>query len=75
MAVAVPRSVGGIIEAGTFTVDAAAERSTPIGEITVVLTAGTARTVVFRWDGESNFVHLHCPAEDAVYPPGLSEVQ
>lgn len=74
VAVAVPRSVRGIIEAGTFKVDAPAEQSTAIGEITVALTAGTSRTVVLRWEGETNFVHLHCPAEDASYPPGLSEV-
>lgn len=74
VAVAVPRSVGGIIEAGSFTVDAPAEQSTLIGEISVVLTPGSARTVVFRWGGETNFVHLHCPAEGASYPPGLSQV-
>jgi hypothetical protein len=72
VAVAVPRAVGPIVETGTFTVHAPPEQSTPIGEITLTLAPGTARTVMFRWAGETNFVHLHCPAEGAGYPPGLS---
>ena len=48
------------------------ERSTPIGEVAVDARArATARTVTFRWDDETNFVHLHCPQPDAEYPPGL----
>ncbi len=74
VAVAVPRTVGAAVDAGSFRVDAPPERSTEIGQIAITLTPGTARTVVFRWDGETNFVHLHCPAEGASYPPGLSEV-
>ena len=74
VAVAVPHTVGAAIEPGSFPVDAAPESSTEIGEIAITLTPGTSRTVTFRWEGETNFVHLHCPAPDAVYPPGLSEV-
>ncbi len=70
--VAIPDRRGDIVESGTFEVRAAAHESTPIGKITVSLGPGTARTVELRWGDETNFVHLHCPAEGASYPPGLS---
>lgn len=73
VAVAVPHTQRETVASGTFTVDAAPQQSTPIGEVTVTLEPGTARTVSFAWADETNFVHLHCAALDAVYPPGLSE--
>jgi beta-mannosidase len=72
--VAIPDLIGDPIEAGAFDIRAAAGASTQIGEITVTLEAGTSRTVELRWDDETNFVHLHCPAPGASTPPGLSRV-
>ena len=73
--VAVPDAQGDVIESGIFDVHAAAEHSTQIGEITMPLEPGRDRTVIFRWGDETNFVHLHCPAEGASYPPGLSRAR
>ncbi|MGZ4690099.1 MAG: glycosyl hydrolase 2 galactose-binding domain-containing protein [Acidimicrobiia bacterium] len=72
--VAVPHSTGAIMQNGSLTVDVEPEQSTRIGELNVHLELGTSRTVTFRWGDETNFVHLHCPASGATYPPGLSEV-
>jgi beta-mannosidase len=72
--IAVPRVVGGVLDAGALTVDGPAEASTRVGEIAVPLAAGTARTVMFQWGGETNFVHLHCPTPDEEHPPGLHDV-
>jgi hypothetical protein len=74
IAVAVPHRIGESVAAGTITASAAAGQSTPVGEVVVDLGAGDARTVVFHWGEESNFVHLHCPAAGAQYPPGLQVV-
>jgi beta-mannosidase len=71
--VATPRTAGARIESGAFEADAPPEQSTAIGEISVHLSAGEARTVTFRWGHETNSVHLHCPADGAEHPPGLSE--
>lgn len=70
--VAVPRETNETVASGSFDADAPPEESTPIGEIPVVLEPGHARTVTFRWGDETNFVHLHCSAEGASPPPGLS---
>ena len=70
--VAVPRNRGRVLERGTLTVEAPAEAATDVGSVTVVLEPGQARTIVFRWDGDENFVHLHCPAAGEQHPPGLS---
>jgi beta-mannosidase len=72
--VAVPRVTGGAIDAGAFTVTAPANASTQIGEVAVELAPGDARTVVFSWGSETNFVHLHCPAINEVHAPGLTVV-
>ncbi len=69
--VAVPDGLGELVDSGTFTVDAPAAASTPVGEVATTLTPGTARTVTFHWGDEANFVHLHCPTADAVPEPGL----
>jgi beta-mannosidase len=71
--VATPIAAGARIESGQFEVDAPPEQSTAIGEIVVNLNADQARTVTFRWGDETNFVHLHCPADGAGHPPGLNE--
>jgi beta-mannosidase len=71
--IAVPRDAGEMVDSGSFDANARAEQSSPIGEIPVELDLGQARTVTFRWENETNFVHLHCPAEGASHPPGLSE--
>jgi beta-mannosidase len=71
--VATPHAEGERVESGALEADAPPEQSTAIGELSVSLAAGEARTVTFRWGDETNFVHLHCPAEGAVHPPGLSE--
>jgi beta-mannosidase len=73
VAIAVPHARRETVASGAFTVDAAPRQSTPIGEVTVTLDPGSARTVEFAWDADTNVVHLHCPASGAVYPPGLSE--
>jgi hypothetical protein len=72
--VAVPHTTGDVVATGSFAVDADPERATQIGDIPVRLDAGTARTLSFRWDDQTNFVHLHCPQPGAVHPPGWSVV-
>jgi hypothetical protein len=72
--VAVPHRVGESIATGAFAVDAPPAESTQIGEVVVELAPGDARTVVLHWGEESNFVHLHCPAVSAEFPPGLHVV-
>lgn len=71
VAVAVPHRIGESIDAGTLDGVAPAEAAVEIGAVTLPIAPGEARTVVFEWNDESNFVHLHCPAPDAAYPPGL----
>jgi beta-mannosidase len=70
--IAVPQTQRAAVASGTLTASAGPERSTPIGEVAVALEPGDARTITFRWGDETNFLHLHCPADGAVYPPGLS---
>jgi hypothetical protein len=72
--VAVPHRIGESIESGTLAADAPPASSTRIGEVVVSIAAGDARTLVLHWGEESNFVHLHCPAADAVFAPGLQVV-
>lgn len=72
--VAVPRVLGAVASSGTITVDALPEASTPAGEITIALEPASARTVLFQWGAETNFVHLHCPASGEEHPPGLHDV-
>jgi beta-mannosidase len=71
---AVPRVYGSTVAEGSFAADAAPEATTPIGDVTVELAPASARTVLFQWGGETNFVHLHCPGPDDEHPPGLHEV-
>jgi hypothetical protein len=71
--VAVPRESLDSMSSGSFDVTAPPEASTQIGEIVVALEPGDSRTVTFRWDNHTNFVHLHCPTEGTVHAPGLSE--
>lgn len=72
--VAVPRVAGGVVDRGTLSAEVAAQAAPEVGAVTVGLHPGSARTVVFHWDGETNLVHLHCPAPGEVHPPGLHEV-
>ncbi len=72
--VAVPRVVGAVASSGTIAADVAPEASRRIGEITIALEPGTARTVLFQWGAETNFVHLHCPASGEEHPPGLNAI-
>jgi hypothetical protein len=69
--VAVPHRVGESIESGTLPANVPPAAATEIGAVTVALAAGEARTLVLHWGDESNFVHFHCPAVDAEFPPGL----
>jgi hypothetical protein len=70
--IAVPDGAGDGIASGTFDVDAAPEQATAIGEVTLTLRPGEARTVTFAWGDETNFVHLHCPVDGESFPAGLS---
>jgi hypothetical protein len=80
--VAVPRSRGAAVANGEITFDAAPSAATPVGEVTVALEPGQARTLLVRWaDAEldpshdqENFVHFHCPAEGEEHGPGLTNV-
>jgi beta-mannosidase len=74
VAVAVGRELGSRIDGGTFAVDAPAEAATHLGDVTVAMARGTARTVVFGWGDETNDVHLFCPPAGADFPPGLHDV-
>jgi hypothetical protein len=74
VAVAVARDLRAQFDGGAFTVDAPAESSTHVGDVTVHLTPGTARTVVFGWGDETNAVHLLCPPAATPFPPGLRDV-
>jgi beta-mannosidase len=72
--VAVPDRVGESIDTGTLVADAPPGASTRIGEVTLPIAVGEARTLVLHWGEESNFVHFHCPAADTVFAPGLQVV-
>jgi beta-mannosidase len=72
--VAVPHRIGESITSGSLAATAPPADSTAIGEVVVHLAEGEARTVVFHWGDESNFVHLHCPAPGEAHPPGLHVV-
>ena len=73
--VAVPDGAGDVLESGRFDAHAPALGSTAVGEVAVTLERGCSRTLELRWGDEANFVHLHCPAVGAWYPPGLSRVR
>jgi beta-mannosidase len=72
--VAVPHSTGDVLASGSLTADAQAEGATHIGDIPIGLDPGTARTLTFRWDDQTNFVHLHCPHPGTEHSPGWSVV-
>jgi hypothetical protein len=77
--VAVPRGRGVAVTRGELAFDAAPTTATPVGQVTVALEAGQARTLVLRWSDvelgdEENFVHFHCPARDEEHGPGLTNV-
>jgi beta-mannosidase len=77
--VAVPRGRGAVVAHGELAFDAAPAAATPVGELTLALEPGQARTLVLRWtDGElgdqENFVHFHCPAAGEEHGPGLTTV-
>ena len=80
--VAVPRSRGAAVAHGEITFDAAPTAATRIGEVTVALEPGRARTLLVRWADpeldasrdQENFVHFHCPADDEEHGPGLTNV-
>jgi len=80
--VAVPRSRGAVIGRGDLQFDAAASSAAPVGEVTVTLEPGQARTLLLRWDdpeldsarAQENFVHFHCPAAGEEHGPGLTYV-
>jgi hypothetical protein len=77
--VAVPRSRGAVVIHGELAFDAAPTAATPVGDVTVPLEAGQARTLVLRWNDvelgdQENFVHFHCPADDEEHSPGLTNV-
>ena len=75
--VAVPHGRGNRIGGGTLEYRVGPESVARIGELTIELEPGQARTVVLRWpdplDGpQENFVHLHCPADGEQHVPGLT---
>jgi Glycosyl hydrolases family 2, TIM barrel domain len=77
--VAVPRSRGAVAARGDLAVDAAPAAAAPVGEVTVTLAPGQARTLLLRWavaelGDQENFVHLHCPAPGEQHGPGLTNV-
>jgi hypothetical protein len=80
--VAVPRSRGAAVARGDLHFDAAASSAAPVGEITVTLEPGQARTLLLRWHDpeldaqrpQENFVHFHCPAAGEEHGPGLTDV-
>ncbi|HKH25989.1 MAG TPA: hypothetical protein VKB11_02520, partial [Acidimicrobiia bacterium] len=80
--VAVPHARGRAVTHGELTFDAAPAAATTVGEVTVTLEPGQARTLLLRWTdhelgspaGEENFVHFHCPAAGEEHPPGLTYV-
>jgi beta-mannosidase len=77
--VAVPRSRGAVVGHGELAIDTPPAAASPVGEVTVALAPGQARTLLLHWtDSElgdqENFVHLHCPADGEQYGPGLTNV-
>jgi beta-mannosidase len=77
--VAVPRSRSAAVDAGELGVDATAAAATRVGDVTVALAPGQARTLLLRWTDpelgeQENFVHWHCPAQGEEHGPGLTEV-
>ena len=77
--VAVPRVRGAVVARGELAFEAAPEAATPVGELTLALEPGQARTLVLRWKDielgdQENFVHFHCPGDDEEHGPGLTNV-
>jgi beta-mannosidase len=72
--VAVPRVLGATVAQGTITAAVPRTAATEIGSVAVDLTRGSARTLLLQWGGETNFVHLHCPADGDEHPPGMHDV-
>ena len=77
--VAVPRSRGAVVTHGELAFNAAPTAATAVGDVTVPLEAGQARTLILRWidvelGDQENFVHFHCPADDEEHGPGLTNV-
>jgi hypothetical protein len=77
--VAVPRVRGPAVAHGELVFDAAPDAATPIGEVSVELGTGQARTLLLRWNdaaldpgAQENFVHFHCPAPGEEHRPGLT---
>ena len=53
--------------------------SSKVGDVTVRLETGQARTLILRWTNselgdQENFVHFHCPGDDEEHGPGLTNV-
>lgn len=77
--VAVPRELGAVVASGELAFDAAPAAATPVGELTLAIEPGQARTLVLRWTDDElgdqeNFVHFHCPAAGEQHGPGLTNV-
>jgi hypothetical protein len=79
--VAVPRDRGPAVAHGELEFDAAPAAATRVGDVTVALEPGQARTLLLRWTDEQldpanqeNFVHFHCPALGEKHRPGLTFV-
>jgi hypothetical protein len=80
--VAVPRSRGAAVAHGEMTFDTPPTAAARVGEVTVTLEPGQARTLVVRWTDpeldptrdQENFVHFHCPAAGEEHGPGLTNV-
>jgi hypothetical protein len=72
--VAVPRFLGATVAQGTITVSVPRTAAAEIGSVAVDVTRGSARTLLLQWGGETNFVHLHCPAAGDEHPPGMHDV-
>jgi hypothetical protein len=80
--VAVPRSRGAAVANSEMTFDAPPTAATRVGEVTLALEPGQARTLLVRWADpeldasrdQENFVHFHCPAAGEEHGPGLTKV-
>ena len=77
--VAVPRSRGATVARGQLSLDASASATTQLGEVSVELAPGQARTLLLRWTDpehgdQENFEHLHCPPAGEEHRPGLTKV-
>lgn len=77
--VAIPHGRGNRVGGGTLEYRVGPEAVARVGDLTIELGPGQARTVVLHWrdplDGpQENFVHLHCPADGERHSPGLTVI-